>query len=407
MPKIRFSLYQGFRLATWINSFAVLINSLGYMVTGFLALYLHTQLHFSMQQVGFIIGSQAIGMMAGSYLGGHYSDKILPYYIVCMALSVTALTLWLVPIITQYNLFLVLFLVNGIALGAFRPVNMIMLFSGYERSWYLKVNALYRMAQNLGIGISGMIGALLVLWNYAAVFIFSGTMALLALCLLIRFRALFIAHKETESKSEATTSVMTILRHKPFVLVCSANLLLFTIFCQTRSTYPVYLYAYYHIKPTFLSLVFSLNCFIIVLGELPILAYFSNRNPIVVAMAGAVTMALSMMILPYGHSGGVVILSCVLWTLGEILGISVFFSLARTYAPVNHVGKSMGIFHVTLALAAFTAPILGGWAYPYAEARYLWVGCGILGMITLGLLFWLYSDQKKQNFKEKSLTLVN
>lgn len=80
MLKTAFSHYinnfKGFSREIWILTIITFINRAGTMVLPFLSKYLKEDLHFTYNQVGWIMVAFGLGSMLGSWLGGKLSDKI-------------------------------------------------------------------------------------------------------------------------------------------------------------------------------------------------------------------------------------------------------------------------------------------------------------------------------------------
>ena len=63
-----------------------LVNRAGTMVVPFLSLYLTKELNFTLSDVGWVMTSFGLGSVAGSWLGGRFTDKIGAYQVMVFSL---------------------------------------------------------------------------------------------------------------------------------------------------------------------------------------------------------------------------------------------------------------------------------------------------------------------------------
>ena len=68
--------FRGLSKEVWWLALITLINRAGTMVIPFLSLYLTTNLHFSLDDVAWIMTAFGFGSLAGSWIGGKLTDKI-------------------------------------------------------------------------------------------------------------------------------------------------------------------------------------------------------------------------------------------------------------------------------------------------------------------------------------------
>jgi predicted MFS family arabinose efflux permease len=72
------SSYSGFSKKTWVTIFATFVNSIGSAVTIFIALYLSTVLHFSVEHVAYIVSASGLSAIAGAYMGVSFVRGSIP-----------------------------------------------------------------------------------------------------------------------------------------------------------------------------------------------------------------------------------------------------------------------------------------------------------------------------------------
>lgn len=386
--------FSGFSLTLWLILGAVFINAVGASTSLFLSLYLATHLHISITKVGIVLTGFGIGAMLGSYGSGKLSDKLSPHKVAVVALFGNALILFLLPFVNHVaGLFVITFLLGMFNL-AFAPANRVALFSFCAVQDRLRANSLRLMVNNLGIGSSVFINGILSAINFKWVFIFNAIAAFMAATVLSKI-TWKLAWRVSEIKMgrAGTAGKFYFWRNSVFPLLCLTAFIANTLYNQIKTTYPIYLYHYYHISVQQFSYLFLLNTILIVIFQVPVLSFLKRYDQYLITGSGIFFMGLGLFILPFMMSYKAAIFSCLLWTLGEILFTAVAQVLFYEHAAEGFKGKAMGIYQMLYAFANMVGPTLGTWLYQFEHGNVLWYVCGVLGLLSLIAYTWLYLRQ--------------
>lgn len=373
--------YRGFSLRTWIAIFSTFVDSIGTSVSIFLTLYLSIVIKMPIPLIGLIISFFGVGTFLGAYGGGFLCDKFDHRQLSIVMLFGSGTAISLIPLFNNMIALLIIVISAGLFYGMFKPANTLNLINDASPNDQARINGLYRVAVNLGMGAASLIGGILASIYFPLVFWFDGiTSAIAALILFLFYRASFLPIPIQHKKSKDLSSPVSI--DKRVLIFCILLLVNCLVFFQIRTTYPLFLNTNYRINATTFGYLYLLNCMMIVLLEVPILNAVKNYNQIMIAAMGSSLLCASMFILPFNSQIIWAIFSCILLTLGEILLFSTMLTLIISRSTEYNKGKYIGFYQSMFSLASILAPILGGSIYSI-HPPLLWYGCGLIGLGSL------------------------
>lgn len=156
------------------------------------------------------------------------------------------------------------------------------------------------------------------------------------------------------------------------------------IIAQLGSTYPVYVKnAFHDLGAKAVSILFMLDTVLIVLFQAPLSNYYGRFQTILVMGAGAFLMGLGMLILSVSTLFVCAMISCAIWTAGEMLFIPTAQLLCYEYSNKAKKGLSMGIFQSTYAMSTVIGPVCGGFLYTKIGMNFVWYVSFLIGIICL------------------------
>jgi len=371
--------YRGFSPRTWVIIFATFIDSIGTSIAIFLALYLSIILKMPVEQVGFIISTFGVGAFGGSYLGGFLCDRFSYHKISVLMLLASGTMTSLIPLFSHFLPLLGVVGLAGLFYGSFKPANTLNLLSESHNTDRARINGLYRVAANLGMGAASLIGGLIVSFHFSAVFWFDGLTSWIAAIILFY---VYRSSVPSVKNNTISKSFNTKFFDKKFIWLCVLLLINCLVFFQIRTTYPLFLNEQYHINARGYGYLFLLNCLMIVFFEVPILNSVKHINQVIIASLGSLFICLGMFILPFGNNLTFAILSCLVLTIGEILLFSTMIALILDRANESNKGKYIGVYQSMFSLASMLAPIFGSFLYA-RQPNLVWYFCGIIGLISI------------------------
>lgn len=404
--------YKGFSKEVWILATITFINRAGTMVLPFLSKYLKENLGFSFAEVGWIMVCYGVGSMLGSWIGGKLTDKIGFYRIMIFSLLCSGFMFIMLQYITTFlGLCIGMFLIMTVA-DMFRPAMFVSLGTYAKPENRTRAFTLVRLSVNLGFAAGPALGGLIIMnLGYFGLFWVDGITCILAILifwLLVKEKK---AIKTKEDLMEEANAPKTIFTDKPFLLLIGSSFCVSVIFFQLFSTLPLYHHDYYNWTEFQTGMLMATNGIMIFLIEMPMINFIEKNsiNKVQVILIGTFLFTLSFFILMYQTLLGVLWISLVLLTIGEMMSFPCFNSVALSRAPKGQHGKYMGIFTMSFSLGHIFSSKMGMEIidnYGYVT-NWLVMGCvGLLGVLLLYLMNNLLKKEKL-NWETNKKTKTN
>lgn len=373
--------YQGFSKQVWMISTASFFNAMGQIMGMFVSLYMHS-LGFSLQSIGIAITTYGFGFLAGSYASGFLCEKIHPKHILSISMLINSFLIAAIVLSTRLNYMLIILAFCGLSTSSVRPASVLLINALVDQSDRARALGLRRVGINLGIGISAMVSGLLASYSYQLIFLFAGFSTLLASLSLLKsqdYQSIQYTQSKHASQSESTRNSNDIL--KKFWIIAAVYLITVLVFTQMRSTYPIYLKEFYKANPHTFSSLYFLNSLIIIVIEVPLLTYLTKIKQHILAAFGSLFICMGFAILPFSNNPDFIYLSCIFWSLGEILFYPTMLNLMLNTIKSNHA-RYTGIYQSIYSLAVLLSPVFGTTLYQFHQGEWLWIICGIFGVLT-------------------------
>jgi predicted MFS family arabinose efflux permease len=383
--------FKGFTREVWILTLITFINRAGTMVLPFLSKYLKEDLQFSYAQVGWIMVAFGFGSMLGSWLGGKLSDKIGFYKIMVFSLFTSGILLFLVQYIrTFWGLCIGMFVIMTVA-DMFRPAMFVSLGTYAKPENRTRALTLVRLAVNLGFTAGPALGGLIIMnLGYSGLFWIDGSsciVAILIFALLVKDRKK-PADLNTINETEIPDSVFKDKIFWIFLFVCFATAMLFF---QLFTTLPLYHNEKFGLTEFQSGLLLSLNGLLIFFLEMPIVS-FSQRKGIQklkIILWGCILMSISFYLLLINTWAGILVISIIIITFGEMFIFPFSNSFALSRAPKGHEGRYMALFTMSFSLAHIASSKTGLEIIGHFGYQTNWFFMGTLGLLSVLGCIWL------------------
>ena len=394
--------FKGFSREVWILTLITFINRAGTMVLPFLSKYLKEDLHFSYSQVGWIMVCFGLGSMLGSWLGGKLSDKIGFYRIMIFSLFTSGLLFFGIQYVTTF--YSLCFAIFGIMVVAdmFRPAMFVSLGTYAKPENRVRAFTLVRLAINLGFAAGPALGGLIIMgMGYSGLFWVDGSsciIAILIFALLVKEKkkSVFI---DPENPDEVLTK--SVFKDTIFWLFLFISFASAMLFFQIFTTLPLYHSDKYGLTELQTGLLMTMNGLLIFFLEMPIVSTFENKNTskIKLILIGCVLMTFSFYVLLIDAFAGILIISMIMMTFGEmfIFPFSNAFALSR--APKGHEGRYMALFTMSFSLAHIGSSKIGMELIDFFNYKTNWIFMGTFGL--LATLCCIYLNLLLRKEKEK------
>lgn len=383
--------YRGVPLNSWQRIFLTFINDMATGVTFFLSLFFVETLHLNAAKAGLIISCYGVGKTFGGMIGGKLTDKTSPDKVIVSCLLIEALIFIAFIYIYAFPALLALGFILGMCVYAFTTANKVCVLKSIQghENLKLKIISIFYAASNLGLGVSAIYVGWLARYGFDYIFVSSS--------IFLFFSALFVFYLSNKNSNVNYNSLpssqnkkepysVNNIQQNPLIawLVIGCLFCIGLIIAQLGATYSLFIINKFpELGVNAVSIVFTLNSFLILFLQTPVVDYFNNNNKILMVGIGAFLMASGMALLAGAFLFPIVILSMIIYTIGEMI----FFSMAQLviyqHSSEHKKGQSLGLFQTTLALSVIIGPVLGGYVYDNYGGQLLWYCCGIIGV------FWL------------------
>lgn len=391
--------FKGFRREVWILAIITFINRAGTMVLPFLSKYLKEDLNFSYSEVGWIMVCFGLGSMLGSWLGGKLTDKIGFYKIMIFSLFTSGLAFFALQFITSFwGLCLGMFMIMSIA-DMFRPAMFVSLTAYAKPENRTRALTLVRLAVNLGFAAGPALGGLIIMSiGYQGLFWADGATCITAIvifALLVKEKKKPIDDNQSQLDKVAVTSVFKDKIFWIFLFVCFVTAM---IFFQIFTTLPLYHHEQYGLTEFQTGLIMTLNGLIIFFLEMPIVTIFERKqiNKLQIILWGSLLMALSFFVLLVNIWAGVLIVSILFITFGEMFIFPFSNSFAMSRAPKGHEGRYMALFTMSFSLAHIASSKTGMEIISHFGYQTNWLFMGLMGMLSVLCCVWLKNLVRKE-----------
>lgn len=366
--------------AVWPLFAGTLINRFGGFVLFFLVLYVRSR-GYTVAAAGGAVSAYGAGAFAAAAVGGTLADRYgrRNAIVVSMLGSAAAmLALWRV---TPLPAIVILAAVAGLFAELYRPAASALLTDLVAEEHRVVGFAVYRFAINLGTALGPAVAGLLARHSFGLLFVGDAATSLACAVIALRLPHGMRVRRTEERRGEATR---TIVRDVPFLLFCAATAVGAIVYMQMTSTLPLAVVDAGHGR-AFYGLLISLNGVLVILFELPLVG-FTRKLPARAPMAAGLLLAgIGFALTGASGAAGVLALSVVVWTSGEIVFSPVAQAYAAELSPPTLRGRYAAAVGLMYAVAAVAGPLLGTAVYGW-EPRVLWLGCLVAGVASALLI---------------------
>lgn len=396
--------FKGFSREIWILTLITFINRAGTMVLPFLSKYLREDLHFTYGQVGWIMVCFGLGSMAGSWLGGKLSDKIGFYKIMVFSLFTSGLLFFAIQYVTTfYSLCFAIFGIMMIA-DMFRPAMYVSLGTYAKPENRARAFTLVRLAINLGFAAGPAMGGLIIMnMGYHGLFWVDGAACILAISIF----AILVKEKKKPKFEHLTFDTSAVAKSvyddTIFWVFLFVSFISALIFFQLFTTLPLYHAEKYGLTEFQTGLLMTMNGLLIFFLEMPIVSTFESKNTskLKLILIGCLLMSFSFFVLLFDTFAGILVISMILMTFGEMMVFPFSNSFALSRAPKGQEGRYMALFTMSFSLAHIGSSKSGLELIEYFGYRTNWIVMGTLGLLATIACYYLMHLYKIEKEKLK------
>ena len=362
------------------------------VVYPFATIYFVDYANIAFAVVGAGLFANSLLRAVGTAFGGYLADRLgrVPVMVASMALSAFALAAY--ALVTTGPGFVVVASAAGLVGGLYTPASHAMvadLTDGDDRE---QSYGLLKVANNLGFGLGFVSGGLLFGIAHTAVFVVDGATSLAVAVLL--FVVLPRGDVRTPEPLRRELARWRAAVSRPaLVHLALLNVGFAFMYAQMGSTVPILAKRSLGLSSEAIGLLFVLNPLVIVLFQLPAVAWvrgMRRTRGLVLSTGFWAAAFLAVVLLHYvSVLVGIALLGAflVLRTLGEVLHSPLTTALASDLGPAETRGSQLSVVEISKRLGFGIGPLVGGLFFDYGYEFWLWPAIvGLCLAIAVGLL---------------------
>lgn len=369
------------------------INRAGTMVLPFLSLYLTEDMHLNLSHVGWIMTCFGLGSLLGSWLGGKLSDKIGFYKVMFFSLLITGFLFIALQFVHTFMGFAIGIFITMTFADAFRPAMFVSLKAYSKPENRTRSLTLIRLAINLGFSFGPFLGGIIIAAiSYSGLFWVDGLTCIAAIVVMrIVLKEKKIKVDKTVVIVERENKVLSVYKDKPYWLFLIIIFLMGFVFLQLFTTMPLFYREIHAMTEVQIGLLMSVNGFLIFLFEMPLIHYIEKKllDRLKIVTWSLVLLSLSYVVLNATSWGGILIISMLLITVGEMLAFPFTNNFAMNRAPTGSEGRYLALYSMAFSCAHIFSAKTGMEVIDRFGFLTNWFLMGGLGLLAVFLMIWL------------------
>lgn len=387
----------------WLLAACNAVVAAGYALSmPFLAVYLSVKRGVPMSVTGGFLAVSMAFTALGSAWGGEMADafgrrKIMLFSLFTRSLVIAAMAgaMWL----DLHFIWLVgLHILNGLSGALFGPASQSWVADQTPSEKRVEAFGVLRIGSNLGWALGPMLGGLLALKSYAAMFAVSAVVYFFTACALIR-----VIEETRPSAVERQASLVEMLRelrNARFARFCACLFLISAVMSQLVVGLSLYCVKYIGLLERQVGVLFSINGLMVVF-----LQYVMTRSLSRIRISSGIALGCCFYALGYGYIGfassyAAIIAGVVVLTLGELAVSPGVHAIAANMAGPDRKGRYMGMAGVVQQSGSALGIFLGGTGMELITPHFRYGGWMIITVIALAAAIGFHGLAKILTDKE-------
>ena len=378
---------------------ARIINSIGSFVYPLLTILLTAKLGFSADQAGIITTIAITAGGVGMLIGGKLADRIGRKRLLIIS-SLAGAAAFIACAFLGASRLIIYFIIIGNFLSITQwPIVDAMVTDSTNKKNRQSAFSLLYMGTNIGVAVGPLMAGFLINEYLTWFFLIDAFTTIISLIPIILFvKDTKPTHEEIEAVSEHDMergeqgSIFRALVKRPVVLMFTFVLVLFAfVYAQYTFGVPLFINSIYgYDGPKIFGLMMSVNALMVVFLTLPIITLTKKIRPLINIVTGGLLYAIGFGILFFVQNIYLLVISTVIWTLGEIImtvNVEVFIA---NNSPITHRGRFFAMISFIYESGFAMAPLLSGFYIASFGIRNIWPVVALFAVTASFFMFGLY-----------------
>ncbi len=371
----------------WLLYLGTFINRFGSFVIPFLTIYVRER-GFSDGDAALALSAYGAGHFVAAFVGGDLADRIGRRKTIALSMFSSAGSMLLLAQADSLPAIMALTALAGLTTELYRPASTALLADLVTPEQRVTAFAALRWALNAGFAFGPATAGFLAQYSFKWLFIGDAITSVLYGLLAWFFLPHGVRAGTAALKWSAAWRVMRQDRRLHLMLLSQFAIAL--VFLQMSSTFGL------HVRSCGLDLkiyglLLSLNGVLIVLFELPLTAWTRRLPTRPTIAAGYLLIGVGFALIGWAATIPALILVVLVFTLGEMIAMPVASAYIVGGVPPEMRGRYMGAYGLVWALGLTLGPGTGVRLHA-AAPFWLWIGCGLLGVIAAATMLRTRSE---------------
>ncbi|MCX6384185.1 MAG: MFS transporter [Actinobacteria bacterium] len=405
-----FSSYYGLPKSVFALFIVRIINCFGSFVYPFLTMFLTIKLGYSEEKAGFFVTAVVIAGSIGLLSGGKLADRFGRKKIFVILSTASALSFVACAFLDKSTAIPWLIIVSNLFLGGVLPCINAMLTDMADPEKRKAAFSLIYLGTNIGVAIGPIVAGFLFNDYIKLIFLLDAATTLISLIPVIIFiketipsrdKIIEVNGSERITEKSEKGNVISILLRRPMLVIFAFISLIYTfVYSQNYFSLPIYLNLHFGDRgPKVYGTLMSTNAIVVILLTIFLINMMKNTKPIInIAFAG-ILYAVGFGVIYIITNEIFLILSTIIWTLGEIIQTINTSVYVANNSPITHRARFSGLISFITDIGFITSPVIMGYFIKHYGVTKVWPLIFVLaisGAILMYILYLVESNKKPQ-----------
>ena len=396
-----FSTYHGLPKSVFALFIVRIINCFGSFVYPFLTMFLTIKMGYSAEKAGFFVTAVVVAGSIGLLSGGKLADRFGRKKIFIILSTISAVFFIICSFLDKSSAIPWLIIASNLFLGGVLPCINAMLTDMADPEKRKAAFSLIYLGTNIGIAIGPIVAGFLFNDHIKLIFLIDAATTLLSLIPVIFFiketipseeKALKLNESKENTEKPEKGHVLSILIRRPMLVMFAFISLIYTfVYSQNYFSLPLYLNLHFGDRgPKVYGTLMSTNAIVVILLTIFLINMMKNTKPIInIAFAG-ILYAVGFGVIYLVTNEIFLIISTIIWTLGEIIQTINTSVYVASNSPITHRGRFSGIITFITEIGFITSPLLMGYFIKHNGVAKVWPLVFVLSIAAAIFMYILY-----------------
>ena len=381
-------IYNEYPKTFWVYNIIVFIDRFGgFMLYPFFALYLTKKFEIGMSTVGLVFAVFSVSGFVGSAIGGALTDRMGRKGVIIFSLVLSSLSALGMGFAPTLAIFIAVSVIVGTLSSIGGPAHEAVVADLLPENKRAEGYGIIRVVFNLAVIIAPAVAGLLIAKSYILLFIVDAVISLISATIVIFFlpETKPAAHPDAkpETMSQTFAGYGKVFKDFPFVAFIVMSVMTALIYTNFNTTLGVFLRDVHHIPEIGYGYLISMNAIIVVLFQFWVARKLEKYKPMLMVALGTALYGFGFAMYGFTSTYMMFAVAMIVITIGEMVVSPFQQSLVASFAPEEMRGRYMAVSHLSWGLAFAIGPYFAGVLLDGPSPNWLWMACGILGVITV------------------------